>query len=99
MSHTPGPWTFVENIEGAMQLGVDDAWEVGSETLKTGIALVPGRKANARLIAAAPDLLACCELARIAFKNRDQTPGEANILSAIKLAIAKATTSQDSGAS
>jgi hypothetical protein len=46
--------------------------------------------ANARLIAAAPDLLACCQLAEVAFKNRDQTEGEANILAAIKVAIAKA---------
>ena len=66
-----------------MQLGVHDAWEVGSETLKTGIALVPGRKANAHLIAAAPDLLEALQWAlelyrRVndgAFKNgvTDQT--------------------------
>lgn len=53
---TPGPWVFVEHIEAAIQFGVDDAWEVGSQALETGVALVPGREANARLIAAAPDL-------------------------------------------
>ena len=60
--HTPGPWTFVENIEGAIKLGVDDAWEVGNEALKIGVALVPGRKANAHLVAAAPDLLEAAQL-------------------------------------
>lgn len=49
--HTPGP-LHVEFV--------DEAWEVVTES-GTGIASVWDKEADARLIAAAPDLLAACE--------------------------------------
>jgi hypothetical protein len=62
-SHTPGPWSFRDAHEDAASLfGVERCWEVGVDhPASCGLALVPGLEANARLIAAAPDLLAACE--------------------------------------
>lgn len=63
--HTPGPWFFDENDSNYMDRRSDD-----KATIKTGpddewhIAAIhgaPGWEANARLIAAAPELLASCE--------------------------------------
>jgi len=96
--HTPGPWS-------AEYVGADGSFEIwnvakGDRAHKDSFAICSRNpiehraevsRANARLIAVAPDLLAVAELARIALKNRDQTPGEANILAALKLVIAKAT--------
>jgi hypothetical protein len=59
--HTPGPWTYVENIEACYAFGTNEGWEVGNADEQVGLAFVPGREANARLIAAAPDLLAALE--------------------------------------
>lgn len=47
--HTPGPWSFDE--------GGDDHVKVGGTRLASPCAVHPEWKANARLIAAAPDLL------------------------------------------
>lgn len=64
--HTPGPWKL-DAIEGAH-------WNVDAED-GTAVALAqdnkdPGiRRANARLIAAAPELLEALELAEMLFKR------------------------------
>ena len=69
--HTPGPWT-VENASDRMlwvgALRVPDDERYGLHTIITGIDiedLTPEarakKEANARLISAAPDLLAACE--------------------------------------
>lgn len=46
---------------------------------------------NARLIAAAPELLAACDAARLCLKNRDQDPTEAKVYDALRFVIRKAT--------
>lgn len=61
MMHTPGPWSYTENIEACIAFGTADGWEVGSAEHETGVAFVPGSEANARLIAAAPDMLEALE--------------------------------------
>ena len=60
MEHTPGPWSMGElvhlhshSIEPRVYQGLPLAYAHGKDAGET--------KANARLIAAAPDLLAACE--------------------------------------
>ena len=47
-------------------------------------------EANARLIAAAPDMYVALDACRVALMNRDQDEREAKLLNAIKLVLAKA---------
>lgn len=59
--HTPGPWTVINTISGALSINAAPrvpiatvggmGWHLGEEAAR----------ANARLIAAAPDLLNMCE--------------------------------------
>lgn len=59
--HTPGPWAVMETHNGALSINVSPqvvigtiggaGWHLGEQTAR----------ANARLIAAAPDLLDMCE--------------------------------------
>ena len=60
-NHTPGPWAVMDTATGALSINASPrvpigtvggmAWHLGEETAH----------ANARLIAAAPDLLDMCE--------------------------------------
>ena len=60
-NHTPGPWAVMDTATGALGINASPrvpigtvggmAWHLGEETAR----------ANARLIAAAPDLLDMCE--------------------------------------
>ena len=74
-THTPGPW----RVNGASVWS--DAGYVADLSSPRG---PDERDANARLIATAPELLACCKAAQIVLKN------EAIVLTALNLAIAKA---------
>jgi len=81
MSHTPGPW-FMGQV-GEDEYGFDScsigAFDVSDRPVKDhfedSIAEVSGCNhdcaANARLIAAAPELLAACRLALHAFERHD----------------------------
>ncbi len=64
MSHTPGPWSVQFVIDGAFQIM---GTEQGDECVIAARNEFPDRHAefaaNARLIAAAPDLLAACKAA------------------------------------
>lgn len=53
--HTPGPWNVTVNYE-------DEAFSI-DDSLGFPIAIALKIEANARLIAAAPDLLEACKLA------------------------------------
>ena len=84
--HTPGPWTFVH--EG----GIDGGYFIDA---KEDVVVLPrGRlnEADARLIAAAPDLLAA--LKRMEIADRKQAAGEiydySNAVLEARAAIAKA---------
>jgi len=55
--HTPGPWHvsgFSDDIRAADEVLVGSAWLVDNDEER--------KQANARLIAAAPELLAACEV-------------------------------------
>lgn len=85
IEHTSGPWHPTKTRH---------QWRVCH---KEGIVATierwtePIDEADAHLIAAAPDMLAVLNAARIVLKNRDQDEREAKLLEAIKAAIAKAT--------
>jgi len=90
MSHTPGPWTVGETIEVSIGTNQISALSIGNFEYCAGggVALIHVKqpdftKANACLIAAAPDLLAALQAIR-PYLNA----GEALIADA---AIAKAT--------
>jgi hypothetical protein len=85
---TPGPWAAYRS---------GDTWHIRSVTAEVGIASVPPSEpgkvvrtdaADARLIAAAPDLLAACELALPHHQG-----GHSAVGAALRVAIAKATAS------
>ena len=101
MSHTPGPWTVEQD-----NFGDGDGWQTVVQAGKELVAAVwpsteddnnhdiPGEgQANARLIAAAPDLLAALGLAETWLMRGAHDPllaAEAEVLRSIRAAIAKA---------
>lgn len=63
MSHTPGPWVALSHLKGDREFRVAKYSEKHSSTYKVVADLLESafpedREANAKLIAAAPDLLA-----------------------------------------
>lgn len=80
--HTPGPWQYHVTVDG-------DAIVAGGGKVRVAEALVcdvgyEDERANARLIAAAPDLLAACEAMIGTAKKAGMN------VSAFRAAIAKA---------
>lgn len=106
MKHTPGPWVADLETYPIMVRSQSETWplvdELGNEEGRTGvfIANTGDNKANARLIAAAPDLLEALDnLARYAdtceLFLKETHPGKAAALrervSSARAVIAKAT--------
>ncbi len=58
--HTPGPWKWVRNVKGTITLvSMSESWGPLTEMIMTHPNYTPElQEANARLMAAAPDLLA-----------------------------------------
>jgi hypothetical protein len=97
--HTPGPWQWDGNVceydpENEAPWLVSDAYAVGGETSLSGVVLKGTincqTEANARLIAAAPELLAALEL----FIADVQPWTDSERKSIARAAIAKATGEQ-----
>jgi hypothetical protein len=82
--HTPGPWAIRKNFNGR---GALDLFGEGGQMI-IGNALIIKQEANARLIAAAPELL---EVANKAFDFLGGVDGAAEIRAELLSAIAKAT--------
>lgn len=92
--HTPGPWLMVADLErGTFRVGRQDQ-RFGQSIIRVCTVTDQGndeeKTANARLIAAAPDLLAACEamvelFAQLHTGNRYEADRQA------RAAIAKAT--------
>lgn len=83
-THTPGPWTAIHN---KWPIPHDDDWCVVGEQEEV-IATRIG-EANARLIAAAPDLLAALKSVVGRYKTNDATMGD-DLYRYVCAAIAKA---------
>ena len=74
MEHTPGPWEVTNSVKDrrefviSAQGGMWDLYKIAKvkSALKTDLDI---SKANARLIAAAPDLLKACKLVRKTYPN------------------------------
>jgi hypothetical protein len=92
-THTPGPWNvtglYVRERDGGLIASILDLWH-GQRTPKAK------KNANARLISAAPDLLAALkELLWAASRTSLETDGDySNAFTAARVAIAKATKGQ-----
>jgi hypothetical protein len=86
MSHTPGPWRIGD--AGHTVFGPPN----GSPSPRTVATVVPhnDRRDNARLIAAAPDLLAVCRSAANWFGELGNDDGAQGLLDDLLAAIAKA---------
>jgi hypothetical protein len=95
--HSPGPWTIDRTTLSIVRLLITPedvtAWHISSE--RTTIAYVPSdynpreQKANARLIAAAPALLAACRAVLSSPRHGDTPSDEA--IEMVRAAIARAT--------
>lgn len=73
-TNTPGPWHV--GIKQAEQIVYNDkGWAVANATVYHGKEDLAEVKANARLIAACPDLLAACEQL-VAWMDSGLTPNE-----------------------
>lgn len=87
--YTPGPWTPKEHADSSgiyIETDEGDACAI-SGGRRNGI--TDKQRANARLIAAAPELLAACQSAVISMQ--DLTPQMKASLRMLRAAIAKAT--------
>ena len=77
--HTPGPWRWEPSHHSVVQPNGDN------------VLVGPSYKANARLIAAAPDLLEAAELARATVERLNRHGSANGTLDVLSAAIAKAT--------
>jgi hypothetical protein len=80
--HTPGPWTVICGVDGAViHNGV---------TISSVCDGATAWKANSRLIAAAPELLMALQMALPAVEYFDEHEGGEIVLEVVRAAIAKA---------
>jgi hypothetical protein len=86
--HTPGPWKPRKSsyrIEG-----VEDTWCIDWSPDQEEVAEIVHGEANAHLIAAAPDLLAACELALNGIELSNGVPYSEDVITELRAAIARA---------
>jgi hypothetical protein len=93
--HTPGPWHIVPNGRDAFNVSSFDYGRICTvhDPLAPEMARMPELEATARLIAAAPELLAALQLCVTKFsqlKDTEMTLGMARALEESHAAIAKA---------
>lgn len=84
--HTPGPWRIVRDEDGCFEIADENGLLINKTVARGGTT----NRANARLIAAAPDLLEACESALIALTNPGSENWRQTALTDIRAAIAKA---------
>ena len=100
-THTPGPWTVehCRNEDGSPFLSISGQGPLGAwlADIQPGsvnglpLDVGPRHDANARLIAASPDLLSACESALALLTDPNAEPGDADQVTAIlQTALAKA---------
>lgn len=96
--HTPGPWSFDPSNYGRVNRGGWGLLDANSSSLGVMVIetdvlgnVVPNAEANAKLIAAAPELLAACELVALWMLGGQPGPhSDSIVLEQVKLAIQKA---------
>ena len=97
MKHTPGPWKvfqddfYVVGVESDCAIIADHLYESNDPTVRD---ILPELEANARLIAAAPDLLKACQYVVDWHREHDSGEGELfglNFVTTCISAIRKAT--------
>jgi hypothetical protein len=89
MSHTPGPWIVEEDVRhysGAEEMVGYNIVAPGDKYIAGPEGILPDNEADARLIAAAPDLLEACKAAEW---NSLDLP--ASVVEQLRAAITKAT--------
>jgi hypothetical protein len=88
--HTPGPWT-VEPYDNTDLCGIYRVWEVQRRLVgEDEQAIQREELANARLIAAAPELLAALERIESAVRSGDMRSLVVSLQGIVRAAIAKA---------
>ena len=101
--HTPGPWTVAEHHGAIDVMGVGSGvCRVFTDPNQNSLPTMLGARANARLIAAAPDLLAALTdvAVHLAEMAKDNPRGQdAFVLEGVRAAIAKATEGRSAPAS
>lgn len=96
--HTPGPWQISDNVNNHCGTGCWYQITRGDEYVCEIYAIeeknpdIEKHEANARLIAAAPDLLAACEALLVEWEYIERMHGEhgGREVSMVRAAIAKA---------
>ena len=81
--HTPGPWHYAECQMGAPFIDTESIGDLFAAVLP-----LDEERANVRIMAAAPDLLAACEMALLDMRYYATVHGES--ITALEAAIAKA---------
>jgi len=77
MKHTPGPWRVGKpSIRNGVQIFWDSDWPLGSHVICTIPERGKGKTANARLIAAAPDLMEAAKAAIAMLSQNATLPGD-----------------------
>lgn len=94
MKTSPAPWSAEDPGDEHQTLvivsrsGTDDAEDIAEVSLQRSD-IHPNQRANARLIAAAPELLAACE-ALVKLLHADSTTGGGHAVADARAAIARA---------
>ena len=90
--HTPGPWTI--DKRGVITGGIDSCTSIGTIAMwnEKNSRMIQEASANARLVAAAPELLACCEDVLLTGGDSLRHWGNAAQLESHKAMLAKART-------
>jgi hypothetical protein len=96
--HTPGPWQVGMAFDnyGTTEIAIEHMTTAGNLIIAVALDGLQGQDANARLIAAAPDLLEALMLMRNRFLDTEGNHGqwEQEATDAADAAIAKATGEQ-----
>lgn len=90
MKHTPGPWQFTTNMYGIDNMQVYGVEDKNGPSGVANCGYGEGSEANARLIAAAPELLEACQ-AYVAIYGHRKEHLSAHAMKLAIAAIAKAT--------
>lgn len=95
--HTPGPWAFHSWTASGKQFGIETAdhrhgiASIRPNDTASSLLSMEQHEANARLIAAAPDLLAACQAVMEFLSNGTPVHPGALVQAEVFNAIAKAT--------